>query len=440
MKRRNLLAASFMACMVLAGCGSGEEAINLYPDVKNEYDPSKPVNLESISPAYGGINTPFMVTGNFSDSLSHMKVYFDRKPAVLISTNGSMIFGLVPKIGAGKHNISVVCGTDSVTNATAVFKYEQTKSVKTIAGAFGNDKYQDGDLNTSRFKEVSNIATVKGTNSDNVIAVESWWNARVSLISPEDNQVVTLSTTKSFCTPAVDNTREKFYLWSHWAEDRTIYAYQRGDNYTEKNTGITIKRNDMPGQIWSGCFTEGDDTHLYMLDTENHFCCVDLDKKTYEVIPLQGEKVKDFRDRSQLMYSKHQHCFFAAFFQMNGIYKIYKDKDGVWHQERYAGFNGNGCTEGDRLKDAQFIEPMGMTETSDGDIYIINRAGNFISKISGDQVSVVAGKPGSGGQVNSDTEPLDARFNFAQDIAVDSEDNFYIAGGWDRTVRKLSIE
>jgi hypothetical protein len=52
----------------------------------------------------------------------------------------------------------------------------------------------------------------------------------------------------------------------------------------------------------------------------------------------------------------------------------------------------------------------------------------------------VAGAPGQGGQVNSDTEPLDARFNSAQDIAVDSEDNFYIAGGWDRTIRKLSIE
>lgn len=56
------------------------------------------------------------------------------------------------------------------------------------------------------------------------------------------------------------------------------------------------------------------------------------------------------------------------------------------------------------------------------------------------KLKLLLGKPGNSGQVNSDTEPTDARFDSPQDIAVDSEDNFYIAGGWDRTVRKMSIE
>lgn len=55
-------------------------------------------------------------------------------------------------------------------------------------------------------------------------------------------------------------------------------------------------------------------------------------------------------------------------------------------------------------------------------------------------VELVAGMPGQGGQVNSSTDPLEARFDSPQDIATDFEDNIYIAGGWDRTVRKLSIE
>ena len=107
---------------------------------------------------------------------------------------------------------------------------------------------------------------------------------------------------------------------------------------------------------------------------------------------------------------------------------------------KYAGFNGAGSTTGHRLLDAQFTEPYGIAVTSEGEIYVLNRAGAFINKIVGDQVELVAGKPGNGGQVNSATEPLDARFDSPQDIAVDSEDNFYIAGGWDRVVRKLSIE
>ena len=425
--------------ILLCGC-EGKENIELFPKVINQYDANKPTILASITPTYGGINTPFIVEGNFGDSLTRMKVYFDNKPAVLVNTNGCTIMGLVPKLPAGRKQISVVCKGDSVVTDSVTFKYEQTKSVKTCAGAFDDQKDQDGDLNTARFKEVSNIATVKGNNSDNIIAVESWWNSRVSLISPEDNQVVTLSTSHSFGTPAVDNTREKFYLLSHWVEDRTIYSYSRAENYAEKNTGIVISRNDMTGQIWSGAFRENDNNHLYLMDSNCNFCEVDLDKMSYKMIDLQGDKPSDFRDRAQMIYSKYHHCFFASFYQMSGIYKIYENNDGTWKIEKYAGFNGNGYATGNRLKDAQFIEPYGMTVTSDGDIYVINRAGNFISRISGDQVDVVAGKPGTNSETNSDAEPLDARFNSPQDIAADSEDNFYIAGGWDRTVRKLSIE
>jgi hypothetical protein len=424
---------------LLCACENKED-IELFPKVINHYDAARPTELVAIKPSYGGINTPFIVEGNFGDSISRMKVYFGGKPAVLLSTNGNTIMGLVPKLSAGKKQISVVCGKDSVAPDDVIFKYEQTKSVKTLAGVFGDEKTADGDLNTARFKEVSNIATVKGNNSDNIIAVESWWNARVSLISPEDNQVVTITTSHSFGTPAVDNTREKFYLLSHWVEDRTIYSFSRTENYAEKNTGITISRNDMTGQIWSGAFRENDNQHLYLMDSNCNFCCVDLEGLSYQMINLKGEKPNDCRDRAQMIYSKYHHCFFASFYQMSGIYKIYEDTDGTWRIERYAGFNGAGGNSGHRLKDAQFIEPYGMTVTSDGDIYVINRAGSFISRISGDQVEVVAGKVGSGGQTNSDTEPLDAQFNSPQDIAADSEDNFYIAGGWDRTVRKLSIE
>jgi hypothetical protein len=428
-----------LSLALFASCESKED-IALFPTVTNEYDASKGYELNAISPLYGGINTPFIVTGNFGDSLSQMKVYFGKKNAVLVRTNGSSILGLVPKLNAGKQQISVVCGKDSIVGDGVLFKYEQTKSLKTLAGAFGDEKHQDGDLNTARFKEVSNIATVKGNNSDNIIAVESWWNSRVSLVSPEDNQVVTLSTSHSFGTPAIDNTREKFYLVQHWADDRVVYSYSRTENYAEKNTGINISKNDMNGQIWSGAFRENDDNHLYYLDSNCNFCEVDLENLSYRIITLVGDKPTNFRDRCQMIYSKFHHCFFASFYQMAGIYKIYEDTDHTWRIEKYAGFNGNGANTGHRLKDAQFIEPYGLTVTSDGDIYVINRAGNFISRISGDQVEVVAGAPGQSGQVNSDSEPLDARFNSPQDIAVDSEDNFYIAGGWDRTIRKLSIE
>ena len=237
------------------------------------------INASLLRTQKAGANQNDLVlkNGKIKMIASQMKVYFGKKKAVLVRSNGSSILGLVPKLNAGKQQVSVVCGTDSVVGDGVLFKYEQTKSVKTLAGVFGDEKNQDGDLNSARFKEVSNIATVKGNNSDNIIAVESWWNSRVSLVSPEDNQVVTLSTSHSFGTPAVDNTREKFYLVQHWADDRVVYSYSRTENYAEKNTGINISKNDMNGQIWSGAFRENDDNHLYYLDTNCNFCEVDLE-------------------------------------------------------------------------------------------------------------------------------------------------------------------
>ena len=444
---------SLILFLCLAACScTDKEFIETNPTVPNKYDSGMGMSVDCLKPTFGIIDEPFVIEGNFKGPVDSMRVYFNyctnksdpstliSKRAVLVATDGKTILGVVPKQMAGRNQVSVVVGKDSIAPNGMLFKYNQRKSVKTLCGDFGSSSYADGDFTAARFKEVSNIACVKGTKGDNIIAVESWWNNRVSLISNDDNKVITLGQTGSYGTPIVDNTREKFYLLSHWSEDRTIKSYSRSDSWAEKSTGIVIQKSDMPGQIWSGAFTEKDNRYLYLMDTQAHFCQVDLDNMTYKMITLIGDLPNQDEDRSHIIYSKYHKCFFASFYKMSGIYKIHQASDGSWRIEKYAGFNGSGSATGHRLQDAQFIEPFGMACTSDGELYVINRGGSFINKVVGDQVEIVAGKPGNSGQVNSDTEPTDARFNSPEDIAVDSEDNFYIAGGWDRTVRKMSIE
>jgi len=55
-------------------------------------------------------------------------------------------------------------------------------------------------------------------------------------------------------------------------------------------------------------------------------------------------------------------------------------------------------------------------------------------------VEVVAGNPSSTSPLVNGTNPLEATFNTPRNLAIDFEGNYYIAGGNDRTVRKLSIE
>ena len=54
-------------------------------------------------------------------------------------------------------------------------------------------------------------------------------------------------------------------------------------------------------------------------------------------------------------------------------------------------------------------------------------------------VELVAGRPDSNDPlVNGD--PLESTFRVPRNISIDSDGNYIISGGEDRTVRKLSIE
>lgn len=131
----------------------------------------------------------------------------------------------------------------------------------------------------------------------------------------------------------------------------------------------------------------------------------------------------------------------------NAVFKYVKNADNTWTCTLWAGKNGQGSTVGDRLKDAQFTNPSGLVVNADGDIFVCNKGGcawcnngHVINVISGDAVSIVAGNSGSISPLVNGTNPLEATFCEPRNLAIDFEGNYFIAGGSDRTVRKLSIE
>jgi hypothetical protein len=201
------------------------------------------------------------------------------------------------------------------------------------------------------------------------------------------------------------------------------------------------------------------------MDTEGRIAEVNLKEKSYKIYAsavkkpgavnpdnfgglITGDLPSNFGDwnDSFICYSKYHHCFFASFSNQHAIYKLVKNEDNTWTSTLYAGNNGQGIIPGDRLKDVQFNKPHGMVVNADGEIFVCNKgtqpwvgSGHCISKISGNMVSVVAGNPNSNNPlVNGD--PLEATFNTPRNLAIDSDGNYIIAGGNDRTVRKLSIE
>ena len=484
MKKKYLIFSALFFLFFIA-CKSGTEVIEKYPIVENKYDPILGTKLDSIVPNYGIIDQTFMLNGNFPGSVKDLQVYFGKKKAVLLATDGKCLTGLVPKEPNGYNQISLVIGKDTISPAKVKFRYRQSQSVKTICGKFGTatDKgwmadasYAGTAIDGVTLGETHYVQTVKGIKSDNVFLIEAGWGNKLFLLSIDDGTITKLSTPAALCHPAVPTTQDKFYATTWWNGNRTIYNFKKENSWTFNTTGITISSSDYPGdKVCSMTFAE-DDNLLYCLDSQGRIAEVNLSDKSYKIYttadqkpsglaavnfggliipavatpktPLAKQAPKSFDtwEGSYITYSKHDHCFFLSFAAENAIYKYVKNADKTWTCSLYAGGNGPGVSVGDRLVDAQFNSPHGLVVNADGDIFVTSKGSNFwtvggdsrVQKISGDAVSIAAGTTGST-QTNG-TKPTEAVFQYLRDIAIDSDGNYFIAGGNDCTVRKLSIE
>lgn len=470
--KKTYLTLCYLCVLLLFAACSQEEVIEKSAEIINKYDPSQPVAADEILPERGVIDQIFIINGNFPGELSDMKVYFGTKKAVLTATDGISITGLVPKQPEGLNQVSVVMGTDSLVPAGLQFKYKQSRSVKTIAGKLGTDAWMaDADyagaaLDAVTFGEVHFVAALAGQTQDNIFMIEAGWGNRLFLLSQDDNQVQKLATPDNLCSPAVNSTRDAFYVVrGRGAGNRTVYYYSKENSWEYSTTGISISQGDFPGGwVPSMIFGENDNL-LYLLDVEGRIAEVNLQEKTYKIYTSAGKKpgginaanyggeIKgdlptsfgDWED-SFITYSKYHHCFFASFANQHAIYKLVKNADNTWTSTLYAGNNGRSITMGHRLVDAQLNRPFGMVVNADGEIFVCNRGGNpwdadghVIVKIAGDAVELVAGKPNQKDPLTNG-DPLESTFSNPRTLSIDSDGNYIIAAGEDRTVRKLSIE
>jgi len=463
-------------CLFLVACSSGYEVIEKAPKVVSKYDSSQPTSLKAIDPTYGVIDQTFIVNGNFPGKISDMKVYFGKKSAVLTATDGQSLVGLVPKEPNGYNQISLVVGKDSIAPSGMLFKYHQSKSVKTISGKLGTNAwladtgYAGTAMDAVTFGEVGYVATVAGVKADNIFLVCTGWDNKLFLLSQDDNTITKITTPTNLGALAVTSTRDKFYCTNFWNGDHTIYMYAKENSWAYMNTGIVVSANDWPGSKTPSTTFAEDDNLLYLLDTEGRIAEVNISDKSYKIYTTAGKKPGNLNasnfgglitagpnttlpsnfgswQDSYICYSKYHKCFFVSYTNEHAIYKYVKNADNSWTCTLYAGHNGQGSSVGDRLKDAQFNNPHGMVVNSDGEMFVCNKGGcswcsngHCIYKITGDAVEVIAGNPSSISPLSNGTTPLDATFNTPKNLAIDYEGNYFISGGNDNTVRKLSIE
>lgn len=428
-----------LALFFISSCSDGD--IVKHPGVTNKYDPSKPQELTGFIPASGGIGDKIVLQGNFSDDPSAIKVFFaGNREANIISTDGSSIYCLVPKQPGGDNSVTVMVGDKELTT-DKTFAYEQIQKVSTICGTYNKSEFKDGSLYEALFNDVVGINVVA---DDNVIAVETH-SSRVRLISQTDNTVTTIM--QGLCTgkPAVNKARDKMYFVELFANSGKVYLLRR-----ENNWGPELIRGNIPelagGEQWS-CALDNSEKYLYVRNHTGMFVRVCLEEKDdagqlkVETIINKSSGYSWGATYNYIVHSPVEDCFYTSDDWTHVIHRVYQDQLGVWQIEEYAGImNSPGHVDGER-KDAKFQWLSGMTVDSEGNLYVVEVGSFSIRKISYPEgiVTTIAG-----GNESKDTEfdglPLEASFRGLRDIAVDSEDNFYIAGGNAYNVRKLAIE
>lgn len=403
------------------------------------FDPNKPVQITELMPDSGGYRTMFVIKGsNFGTDVSKIKVTFNRnRTATIVSSNGEVLYGIVPKQEDGKNEVTVSVEGQEEIVAPQTFRYTKVQQVSTLSGMAGGG-YKDGTLIEAKFGYMLGCGIVAGNN---LLVAEDKESVCVRMISEAENKVTTLSIGMRFGQPAITKDRMRAYFIENalphgvycfsqdkaWASSRVVESL----NYIDENGNI----GRFTGKIYSCTFAD-DEEWLYFRDQGGKMGRVNVKKPGYA--ELLNDKCGNVDgEKSYLAWNTKDKHFYLTLQEANGMYQISPDGKEV---EQYAGFNGAGGDDGPRLSTAKMHKPGAMAFDEDGNIIYTETNGHTIRRISLEDgmVSTIAGSYTQAG--NADGLPLNARFNYPYGICTDDEYNFYIAEGWGTRIRKFAIE
>ncbi len=428
-KKRSKLRAFAWLLPVVLGWVSCSENYSFEPTTVTgpAFDASQPVQVTSLLPDSGGYLTRFVLKGsNFGTDVSKIKVLFNgNRRATVVSSNGTTLYGIVPKQENGDNTVTVSVADNQPTTVPQTFHYTKVERVTTVTG--GQAGYVDGTLAEARFEYMYGVGVLKGNN---VVMVEGR-NNRVRLVAPDDDKVTTLYTGANFGKPAVTRDGTRFYL-VQLTKPHLVLVFDQANAWAPKKLATGIAGFD--GEIFACALTD-DEKHLYFRDHNGKLGRL-LIENPEEVEVLNENCGKVDKNISYLVWNPVEKCFYLSLQNGQGIYKVSQDGKTV---EEYAGFNGVGGSDGPRLQ-ATLRNPTGMAFDVDGNMYFTESMGHTIRKIDRitGMVTTVAGKFQSEGAV--DGLPLEARFQYPYDICIDSDGNFFIIQGWGRSLKKFAIE
>ncbi len=428
-----LFAVSSFLLLQLSGCGDDETG-------GTSYDPSKPVELTTFYPDSGYFQEKVILNGsNFGTDLSKIKVYFNKRLAALIGSNGSQLYVQAPRLPGDTCVISVVVGEDSAAYSNT-FSYKESITVNTIAGNGKLDSIVVGSLSNSSLHPMylcvdndNNIFVVS-----RIVGDDGSDNAAILRIDEEADELVMISrvwanvpcvdTGTGVVTLPTETTIGSFLSLDpleFWATRTREMKWPANYQIPEKGYKHCMVVNPIDGYIY---------TRYYYGDI------IKINPNTYEVTPVYKTQTGD--SYGLTFNPLHPNILYMTFIgnageMSNSICSIdVTDPENTY--KRISSSNTSGGFRDGALAKAQFRDPMQLFCDNDGNMYVADRGNHCIRRITPDNmVETVLGIPGTKGW--KDGTKSEALFNEPTGIGISRDGTVYVADWGNGRVRKLTI-
>ncbi|WP_418892748.1 IPT/TIG domain-containing protein [Limibacterium fermenti] len=444
MRKKNWKCLFFSIFFLLAFISCSEKnSKNEEPEIP--YDPNKPVEFTSFIPETGGMASQVIIKGsNLGTDADQLRVYFNKKKAKVVKTNGNLAYVLTPKLPGDTCEISIAVGKDSIVSDKR-FYYKTMVQVYTIAGTREEQKTVDGTLAEARFDRPFYLAVDK---EKNIFVGE--WPCRARMVNEEKNLVMTLyqsTASGEMMSGCTDNKNETFYFPMNGAP--YYFEFNPEQQWIARRINPSIRQGDdfkLDGK-YSFAMSELD-SMLYTITTNGEL--VKINPKTHVASLVKKGILKEFiQTKLQVYLAFHpidkDMLYFVNPSSMNpadgpivGTDRIYRMNMRTLNYEVYAGSGIKGHQDG--LKEtAEFNNPCQICFDKDGNMYVGDTDNFCVRRISTEGVvSTICGIPGVSGYVDGD--PDVALFNRFWGMKIDEEGKLYITDYYNQCIRKLSIQ
>jgi sugar lactone lactonase YvrE len=336
-------------------------------DKDSTYNASSPITVSDFIPKKGSGGTEVLITGsNFSSDISKVSVTLNGRPLKVIGANATQIMAVVPKRSkTGPIKVKIENGEGS---SQAIFNYEYTRTVTTLAGS-GNPGFANG----------------KGADASFNLGGQNWY--RSSGIVVDDNLNVYVADPGNHCIRKIDSLGNVSTL----AGNPNLSGYADG-----KGTAANFS---LPYDL--------------AIDTHGNLYCVDPGNWDIRMITPDGQATT-WGFGNQAPWS-------VAFDKTSGnVYYASCSSPGNIYQINAQG-NSKAIISG-------LNYPAGIKFDNTGNLFVSVHGDQVIRKFTAGtwQSSIVAGQLGNAGYVNG--AATSALFSFPWGIAIDSSNNIYVAG------------